>query len=166
MQYARKALEESIADLRRKAEQTELACAREGFGDTMALVYDARLRLSEALRSIPVIEEPKPLIDPLDAVGRWLDARLGPNNSVERGHDIADLANLITSYVREEREACARLADIEKNACEHHLRATKAAGKRGINHQAGAQIARDIAHYIRARSKPQSPQPSEPDRDG
>lgn len=43
----------SIEELRRKAENVELACERAGLRDTKSRVYDARLRLSEALRSLP-----------------------------------------------------------------------------------------------------------------
>lgn len=53
----------------------------------------------------------------------------------------------------EEREDCAKLADIETNACNHHLRAAKAARRKGIQHEAGAQIASAIATFIRRRGR-------------
>jgi hypothetical protein len=56
--------------------------------------------------------------------------------------------------VEKEREACAKLADTEERACESHLRACKLMRKKGIQHQAGSQIARAIATFIRRRSEP------------
>jgi ribosomal protein S27AE len=66
---------------------------------------------------------------------------------------VLEAVQIIVSHARhEEREACAAIADLEQRAFEGHLRSCKLLKKRGLQHEAGAQIARDIAHYIRQRS--------------
>jgi hypothetical protein len=84
----------------------------------------------------------------------WLLLRL-PGNAFddESLSELAeDLAREMERVRSDEREACAKLCDHEQRACEGHLRAVQALGRKGVQHRAGAQIARDCAAFIRRRA--------------
>lgn len=85
------------------------------------------------------------LIDILDA--RKYVARINDFRTPELAAQA--LACVFTRIRNETIEECAALCDRERRACEFHMETVQQIGHKGRQHKAGAQIAGDLAVYIR-----------------